>query len=112
MVHLPGEEAFEGDVYHSSQLKAELFEQLMTERKRIVVVGGGKSACDTTMNFMQAGAKDHLVWLFRRPYVTRIHSLHSLRGNETLWAQCLKNGRAQRSRNTVTRSDVGVRTNR
>ena len=36
----------------------------------------------------------------------------TLRGNETLSAQCLKNGRAQRSRNIVTRSDVGVRTNR
>ena len=31
-----------------------------------------------------------------------------LRGNEPLSAQCLKNGRAQRSRNIVPRSDVGV----
>ena len=35
-----------------------------------------------------------------------------LRGAEPLSAECLKNGRAQRGRNIVTRSDVGVRTNR
>ena len=47
-----------------------------------------------------------------RSIVVRGSVYQFLRGNETLSAQCLENGRAQRSRNIVTRSDVGVRTNR
>ena len=66
---LKGRELFTGEVFHSASIKEDIFARLVKKKKRILIVGGGKSACDTTLNFMRAGAEKEITWVFRRPYM-------------------------------------------
>eukprot|EP00947_MAST-08B_sp_MAST-8B-sp1_P002759 g2759.t1 len=71
--NLPGAEQFQGAAMHSTSLHSDVFKGMIDskEPKHVVIVGGGKSACDTIVNFIEAadnGSNIKHTWLYRRPY--------------------------------------------
>lgn len=58
MPELPGLSSFQGQAYHSSMIKEEVFERIVAQGKKVVVVGGNKSAADQVIAFHEAGHRD------------------------------------------------------
>eukprot|EP00656_Telonema_subtile_P010171 TRINITY_DN14864_c0_g1_i1.p1 TRINITY_DN14864_c0_g1~~TRINITY_DN14864_c0_g1_i1.p1 ORF type:complete len:512 (-),score=78.95 TRINITY_DN14864_c0_g1_i1:12-1547(-) len=66
---LEGADEFTGLSVHSSQLSRELLEALLADDRRLVVVGGSKSACDAIVALTDAHVDmSRVTWLYRRPY--------------------------------------------
>ena len=61
---------FEGDILHTKDVQEGVFSSLVGAReRRIVVIGGSKSACDMVYSLHSAGVgRERVTWLFRRPY--------------------------------------------
>lgn len=62
---LAGLEDFGGPVVHSSCFGEQLMDQVVAERKRVVVLGAGKSALDILAAFKRRG-HDSMSWLFSK----------------------------------------------
>jgi len=67
---LPGEESFEGRILVSSDFTTETFSEILREKKKVVLVGGGKTACDQVLNFHRQESKE------RQSYGARLGSRH------------------------------------
>lgn len=68
---LPGENDFlanGGQVYHSCNVNDALLASLVSQNKKVIVVGAGKSSCDLVLQFVEQRGLRNLTWLFRRPY--------------------------------------------
>ncbi|KAH8669039.1 hypothetical protein BX600DRAFT_480877 [Xylariales sp. PMI_506] len=72
MPYFPGQERFQGKIFHSKELKSKSEE--IQSAQSVVVVGGNKSAWDTSYNAAESGAQVHMVmrpagggpsWLWR-----------------------------------------------
>jgi cation diffusion facilitator CzcD-associated flavoprotein CzcO len=61
-----GQESFTGEIIHSSAVKETLLERIVSERPRIVLVGGSKAASDIALLFVRRGIA--FTWLLRRMY--------------------------------------------
>lgn len=83
--HLAGSEAFRGKQMHTVQYSDAEFADLVREGKRVVVVGGGKAACDVVLGLRRAGY-DNFTWVMRKPYLFyRFESLlHSATSTDKL----------------------------
>jgi cation diffusion facilitator CzcD-associated flavoprotein CzcO len=65
---LPGAETFRGTQLHTTQLSGEAFADIVTNGRRVVVVGGGKAACDVVLGLRRAG-HTAFTWVMRKPYL-------------------------------------------
>ncbi len=70
---LPGEAQFVaagGVSMHAAEMRTATIHSLANDARRLVVVGGGKSACDQIDGLTQAGLTEdgRVTWLYRRPY--------------------------------------------
>ncbi|MGA0566672.1 FAD-dependent oxidoreductase [Rathayibacter sp. KR2-224] len=65
---LPGAEEFHGRQLHTVSYSDAEFDQIMRDKKRVVVVGAGKGACDVALSLRRAGY-ENFTWLMRRPYL-------------------------------------------
>lgn len=57
---------FNGKIYHSFSVSRNLIEEWMDQNKKIVIVGGSKTATDFILQFYDLGYK--VDWLVREPY--------------------------------------------
>ena len=70
MPSIPGASAFRGHSCHASAVGPSLLARIASERRHVVVVGAGRSACDIVLALLDAGvAPGQLTWLVRRPYL-------------------------------------------
>jgi cation diffusion facilitator CzcD-associated flavoprotein CzcO len=61
-----GRDAFGGDVLHANEVKAATIDRLVREGRRVVLLGGSKSATDLALAMMKRGCR--FSWLMRRMY--------------------------------------------
>jgi len=61
-------DAFAGEQYHTLEWKTETFDRIVSEGKKVLVVGGSKASTDMVMNFERAGYKN-VMWAFKKPYM-------------------------------------------
>ncbi|WP_207453317.1 SidA/IucD/PvdA family monooxygenase [Herbiconiux sp. SYSU D00978] len=66
--HLPGADVFRGIELHTTQLSGEAFDDLVSSGRRVIVVGGGKAACDVVLGLRRAGY-ENFAWVMRKPYL-------------------------------------------
>lgn len=60
-----GDETFEGKIIHSSDLSGEMVNDALREGRRILVVGGNKSAADVVA-YLESRSYGNYLWVFRR----------------------------------------------
>merc|ERR1719235_743279 len=60
-------QGFQGKVLHSYQLKGDLMAEITSKNSKVLIIGGGKSACDMICAF-QMQSYNNITWLFRTPY--------------------------------------------
>ncbi len=65
---LKGSEGFEGRQLHTVQFKTADLEDIVRNDRRVVVIGGGKAACDVVLAFRRAGY-ENFSWVMRKPYL-------------------------------------------
>ena len=65
---LPGADRFLGRQRHTTGFSTAEFEEAVSAGRRIVVVGGGKAACDIVLGLTRAGHND-FTWVMRKPYL-------------------------------------------
>jgi cation diffusion facilitator CzcD-associated flavoprotein CzcO len=65
---IKGAEKFIGKQLHTTQYKTTEFNDIIKNNKKVIVVGGGKAACDVVLSFRRAGFKN-FTWLMRKPYL-------------------------------------------
>jgi cation diffusion facilitator CzcD-associated flavoprotein CzcO len=65
---LPGAEEFRGRQVHTVSYSEAEFDDIVRHNKRIVLVGGGKAACDVALGLRRAGY-DNFTWVMRKPYL-------------------------------------------
>jgi novobiocin biosynthesis protein NovC len=65
---LPGAEMFRGRQLHTTQYSDADFEDVRRTGRRVVVVGGGKAACDVVLGLERAGHRGY-AWVMRKPYL-------------------------------------------
>jgi cation diffusion facilitator CzcD-associated flavoprotein CzcO len=63
-----GAEQFRGKQLHTSQYKTAEFNDIIKDNKKVIVVGGGKAACDVVLSLRRAGY-ENFTWLMRKPYL-------------------------------------------
>lgn len=68
MPHIDNEEKYQGLKCHSQGFKHDVFRDIVENDKKVVIVGGSKSACDHALCLVRAGY-DNFVWLCRKPYI-------------------------------------------
>lgn len=66
--HLPGAEEFRGRQLHTVSYSDAEFDDIVRHNKRVVLVGGGKAACDVALSLRRAGY-DNFTWVMRKPYL-------------------------------------------
>lgn len=59
---------FNGKQLHTTQYKTNEFNDIIQNNKRVIIVGGGKAACDVVLGFRRAGYTN-FTWLMRKPYL-------------------------------------------
>ena len=59
---------FRGKQLHTTQYKTPDFTDIINHNKKVIIVGGGKAACDVVLGFRRAGY-DNFTWLLRKPYL-------------------------------------------
>ena len=62
-----GQDAFSGQICHSSAFSEAMVEQAKLEQAPICVLGGGKSAYDIVLALIRRGLGPQLTWLYRKP---------------------------------------------
>lgn len=65
---LDGSESFRGKQLHTTQFRSADFKDIVKNNKKLVVVGGGKAACDVVLGFWRAGYRN-FTWTMRKPYL-------------------------------------------
>ncbi|WP_247232557.1 SidA/IucD/PvdA family monooxygenase [Telluribacter sp. SYSU D00476] len=65
---IKGAEKFMGKQLHTIQYKTADFNDIIDNNKKVIIVGGGKAACDVVLGFRRAGYKN-FTWLMRKPYL-------------------------------------------
>jgi cation diffusion facilitator CzcD-associated flavoprotein CzcO len=65
---LPGSDAFRGRQLHTTQFSTEELRDIVRADRRVIVVGGGKAACDVVLGLRRAG-HENLEWVMRKPYL-------------------------------------------
>ncbi|HEY8589051.1 MAG TPA: NAD(P)/FAD-dependent oxidoreductase [Naasia sp.] len=65
---LPGAEEFTGRQLHTTQFSTTELQDMVRENRRVVVVGGGKAACDVVLSLRRAGY-ENFAWVMRKPYL-------------------------------------------
>lgn len=65
---LPDAALFKGQQLHTTQYKPEVFDEIVRSGKKVLVVGGGKAACDVALSFHRAGY-NNFTWMMRKPYL-------------------------------------------
>ncbi|MDH2442367.1 FAD-dependent oxidoreductase [Amnibacterium sp. CER49] len=65
---LPGAEVFRGRSLHTSQSSTAEIEEIIRTNRHVVVVGGGKAACDMVLGLRRAGY-ENFTWVMRKPYL-------------------------------------------
>jgi len=63
-----GQEDFKGKIYHSMQFRTPEFNDVISNNKKVLVVGGGKGGSDMVINFVDADYKNY-EWAVRKNYV-------------------------------------------
>ena len=63
---IKGLESFRGEVLHAFDVKDDVVRGIVTGDKRVVVIGGSKSAADCVLNLFHPGIRAR--WVYRRPY--------------------------------------------
>ena len=63
-----GANRFRGKQLHTTQYKAREFNDIIEHNKKVIIVGGGKAACDVVLSFRRAGYTN-FTWLMRKPYL-------------------------------------------
>lgn len=87
MPHLPGAEAFKGEIYHSSKLDGKT-----AEGKKVLIVGGGASAVEALEWSIQTGASEIKVlarsdkWIIPRNAFVDVLLAFNIFGQETLFS--------------------------
>ncbi|MBS0350979.1 MAG: hypothetical protein JSR33_07330, partial [Proteobacteria bacterium] len=57
---------FKGEIYHTFSVSQELLDKLIAQNKKIILIGGSKSATDLILKFQDYAYK--IAWLVRKPY--------------------------------------------
>ena len=65
---LPGSDAFRGRQLHTTSYSDAEFADIVSQRRRVVVVGGGKAACDVVLGLERGGHRRY-AWVMRKPYL-------------------------------------------
>jgi hypothetical protein len=65
---LPGAEAFLGRQLHTVSYSDAELEDIVRNNRRVVLVGGGKAACDVALSLRRMGY-DNFAWVMRKPYL-------------------------------------------
>lgn len=65
---LPGREQFQGRQLHTTQFSTSELEDIVRTNRRVIVVGGGKAACDVVLALRRAGY-GNFEWVMRKPYL-------------------------------------------
>jgi thioredoxin reductase len=60
-----GDETFAGKIIHSSDLNDEILNDCLREGKRIIVLGGNKSAADV-VSYLESRSYQNYLWVFRQ----------------------------------------------
>jgi cation diffusion facilitator CzcD-associated flavoprotein CzcO len=60
-----GDETFDGKIIHSSDLNDEILNDSLREGKRIIVLGGNKSAADVVA-YLESRSYENYLWVFRQ----------------------------------------------
>ena len=63
---IPGADSFHGTMIHSSGFNDEMFTDIRGRAKRVCLIGGGKSAYDIALLFLNHGLKNQLTWIYRK----------------------------------------------
>ncbi len=61
-----GKETFIGSIYHSFDIKDDLLQTIISNNKRVVILGASKAATDLILSFSEQAYK--LTWLYREAY--------------------------------------------
>lgn len=64
----PGQSEFQGEILHSMEFKQDVFERILKNKQKVVVIGGGKTSIDLLLSFQNAGY-DQVAWVYRNPYM-------------------------------------------
>lgn len=65
---LDGQEEFKGEIWHSMQFHTPQFKDAVANKKKVLIVGGGKGGSDMVINFVDAGY-DNYTWAVRKNYL-------------------------------------------
>jgi thioredoxin reductase len=65
---LDGADRFRGRQLHTTQFSTDELETIVRGNRRVVVVGGGKAACDVVLALRRAGY-ENFEWVMRKPYL-------------------------------------------
>ncbi len=68
--HFPGEEDFKGVIAHSSQFNQEMFNDIVENKKRVVVLGAGKSGQDILWSLKNYNL-NNITWLYKKSLWSR-----------------------------------------
>lgn len=68
MITIPGQEDFEGTILHSQSFKTTQFQEILSKKAKVVVIGGSKTGSDLAICFQRAGY-EAFNWVFRKPYL-------------------------------------------
>jgi len=64
-----GQDVFEGKILHSQDFKEHVFRDIVRQKKKVAVIGGGKTSIDLLLPFLKAGYSKSISWIYRRPYL-------------------------------------------
>ena len=65
---LAGAEEFRGRQLHTVSFSDAEFDDIVRHNRRVVLIGGGKAACDVALG-LRHGGHDNFAWVMRRPYL-------------------------------------------
>lgn len=96
MPKLPNKETYKGQVYHTIDFKKDVFDGILSNDRKVAIVGGSKAACDIAL-CLHRSKYNNFKWLYRKSYLfwkyeIIIHDrslINSLRGNVTVVATLL-----------------------
>tara|TARA_B110001452_G_scaffold181253_1_gene152181 strand:+ start:174 stop:1652 length:1479 start_codon:yes stop_codon:yes gene_type:complete len=60
--------SFDGLILPAMQVHTQVFERIVEQKLKVLVLGGSKAAQDQVWNFMKAGYADGITWVFRKAY--------------------------------------------
>lgn len=66
--HIKGAENFKGKQMHTTLFRADEFDEIVKNNKKVIVVGGGKAAVDMVLSFRRSGHQN-VTWMMRKPYL-------------------------------------------